>query len=82
MEVMSPYSLCRGEYSNAFLSVIHEPESATRSTNCRDVFVSFHLPLFLVTTSTSQTFLLLFPPLSFWLTDIFIVATVPPGVKR
>lgn len=22
---MSPYSLCRGEYSNAFLPVIHEP---------------------------------------------------------
>ena len=63
---MSPYSLCRGEYSNAFLPVIHEPGWA----GFRDLrivgydFVSFSLllPLFLFTTSTSKTFLPSFLP--------------------
>lgn len=41
MEVVSSYSLCHGEYSNAFPSVIHEAKSAPGSTNCRAAFVSF-----------------------------------------
>ena len=86
MEVMSPYSLCRGEYSNAFSSPLFmSPRSRLRDLRIvGDVFVSFHLPLFLVTTSTSETFLRLppFPPLPLQLADIFIVATVSNRGKK
>lgn len=52
MEVMSPYSLCRGEYSNALSPTLFMSRSPTlRSTNCQAVF-SFLSPSFCVSLQT------------------------------